>query len=472
VEGTIHSTRRNPGLVGRLIMAATGAIVILGPMILGVSNTSEVRAQAAPGSLNDSSAMLTRARDTIAGAARRLPKCTCLETIERTYYTVPIEKANPRIMTEASVSACAVKEFARNKDLSLDARDRLRLSVTVAGGDEIYSWAAANRFDSRSVFQLVSTGPISTGSFGQYLVGVFENPGVRFRFDGTKNDGSGEVFEYAYEVPAEASHYDVVVGNGWKTTGYHGLFRIYAATGDLARLVVETDELPSQARLCRARTTIDYQYMLIGRGAFLIPRRSQLETLSPDAGETSSVTAFSNCHEYTAESTVSFDGQEPSGQEKTSTQTTVPLPPGLSLTLALLGPIDASVAAAGDPVSARVTNAVHAPHSDRILVPAGAIVHGRILQMRHQYSSSQFLVSIRFDTIETNGGVSPLSIEFARQLESTHTPTQSGLRQRSKEFALPAPGSGGAGGLFAAPTRSGGYVFPAGFKSEWTTVAQ
>jgi hypothetical protein len=250
------------------------------------------------------------------------------------------------------------------------------------------------------------------------------------------------------------------------------LFRIYAATGDLARLVVETDQLPPQARLCRARATIDYQYMLIGHGAFLIPRQSQLETLSPDGGETSSVTAFSNCHEYTAESTVSFDGQEPAGQERTSPQTTALLPPGLTLTLALLSPVDTNIAAAGDPVSARLTNAVHAPNSDRILVPAGAIVHGRILQMRHQYSSSQFLVSIRFDTIETNGGVSPLSIRLARQLQSTNARTQSGLRQRSPEFALPALGSGEAGGLFAAPTRSGRYVFPAGFKSEWTTVAQ
>ena len=470
--GLIYSSTRKPGLAGRLIMATAGAINILGPISLGVLNTKEAPAQVVPESLNDPSTLLARARDKIAGAARRLPKCTCLETIERTWYTAPIEKTSPRIMTEAPVSACAAKEFARNEGLSLDARDRLRLGVTVAGGDEVYSWAAATRFDSRSVFQLVSTGPISTGSFGQYLVDVFENPGVRFQFTGRKDDGSGEVFEYAYQVPAEASHYYVVVGNEWKTTASHGLFRIYAATGDLGRLVMETDQLPSDARLCRARTTTDYQYMLIGNGAFLIPRQSQLETLSPYAGETSSVTTFSNCHEYTAESTVRFDGQEPAGHEKMSPQTTAPLPPGLSLTLALLSPIDTSVAAAGDPVSARVTGAVHAPHSDRILVPAGAIVHGRILQMRHQYSSSQFLVSIRLDTLETNAGVPPLSIQLTRELQSTNARTRGAFSQRSEEFSLPSPGSRGAGSLFVAGSRSGRYVFPAGFKSEWTTVAQ
>jgi hypothetical protein len=93
-------------------MAVTGAIIFLGPMLLGVSNTSEVRAQAAPDSLNDSSTLLARARDKIAGAARRLPKCTCLETIERTYYRAPVEKTSPSIMTEAPVSACAAREMS------------------------------------------------------------------------------------------------------------------------------------------------------------------------------------------------------------------------------------------------------------------------------------------------------------------------------------------------------------------------
>jgi hypothetical protein len=78
-------------------------------------------------------------------------------------------------MTEIPANACDGKEFGGNGHFSLDARDRLRLGVTIAGGDEIYCWAAASRFDSRSVFQMVITGPISTGSFGQCLVGVFEN---------------------------------------------------------------------------------------------------------------------------------------------------------------------------------------------------------------------------------------------------------------------------------------------------------
>ena len=475
---------RKLGLANSPALATMRMVTVLGTIGLGIVTSSDVRAQTQPRgtqsaaapleSTGDSSALLARAREKIARTTHQLLKCTCLETIERTYYAAPVEKSilGPRIITEAPANSCGGREFGKNGSLSLDARDRLRLGVTVAGGDEIYSWAAASRFDSRSVFQMVSSGPISTGSFGQYLVAVFENPGVRFKFRGTKVGTSGEVFEYGFEVPAEASHYEVAVGNGWKVTGTHGWFQINAVTADLLRLVVETEQLPPEARFCRARTSIDYRYMLIGTEEFLIPRQSELETLSADAGETSSVTTFSGCRQYAAESKLRFDGQESLNEVKVAPHPPAPLPPGVSLTLALLAPIDTSIAAAGDPVSAKVSKVVRAPHSNQILVPAGATAHGRILQVRHQYRSSQFLISIRFDTIETQGVVSPLSIKLDRELQAERGRTQNGLRQRGAEFSLPPPASGGTGSLFVVPAGGGRYVFPRGFESKWTTVAQ
>src|SRR5215467_2596465 len=121
--------------------------------------------------------------------------------------------------------------------------------------------------------------------------------------------------------------------------------RDYKVTG------VQTCALP----ICRARTSIDYRYMLIGTEEFLIPRQSELETLSADAGETSSVTTFSGCRQYAAESKLRFDGQESLNEVKVAPHPPAPLPPGVSLTLALLAPIDTSIAAAGDPVSAKVS---------------------------------------------------------------------------------------------------------------------
>jgi len=156
---------------------------------------------AAPQSPDDSAALLERAREKIARTTQRLLKCTCLETIERTYYTLPAKKVNANVMTEAPANSCDGKEFGKSGSLSLDAKDRLRLDVVVAENKETFSWAAANRFDSRSVFQMVSNGPIGTGSFGTYLVDIFENPGTQFKFTAQKHKGAAQVFEYAFEVP-------------------------------------------------------------------------------------------------------------------------------------------------------------------------------------------------------------------------------------------------------------------------------
>src|ERR1700728_4850273 len=91
----------------------------------------------------DPADLLERARVKVAGITRRLLKYTCLETVERIYYVVPVERISGPIMTEAQ--SCDKKEFGKNGHLSLQARDRLRLEVAVSGGDrieEIYSWAA------------------------------------------------------------------------------------------------------------------------------------------------------------------------------------------------------------------------------------------------------------------------------------------------------------------------------------------
>jgi hypothetical protein len=83
-----------------------------------------------PQSSEDPTALLDRARQKIAATTQRLLKCTCLETIERTYYAAPAPKMNPRIMTDASANSCDGKAFGANGPLSLEAKDRLRLGVT------------------------------------------------------------------------------------------------------------------------------------------------------------------------------------------------------------------------------------------------------------------------------------------------------------------------------------------------------
>ena len=450
-------------------------------VIVAILSARITLAQAVPASIADLTVrspitpadpvqVLAQARVKLAAIARKLPKYTCLETIERVYYAAPAEKPNASLLTEAA--SCENKEIGRNGPLSLVAEDRLRLEVAVGESGEIHSWVAASRFDSRPLFEMIPSGPISSGSFGTYLVDIFQNPGARLKFIDQKSEGSREMIEYSFVVPVEASHYMVHYGTGWKATGYRGSFQIDGATGDLVRLAQQTDQLPPEGNMCRARTSIDYHTVPIGSGQLLIPLRSELHTLSPDASETNSITTFSACHEYSVESSLRFDdADDATVAAKTPAPSAVTLPPGVILTLALLNPIDAGNAAAGDAVTAKVSKAVRSKDAKEVLVPAGAVAHGRILQMRRQHTSSQFLILIAFETLEMNGAVSPILVQLERELKAEKR-TENEIHSRLPGFSFPPTSPGEKGSLFARPAKSGGYVMAAGFESNWITLAK
>jgi hypothetical protein len=424
------------------------------------------------GNTAESSEILSRALAKLAGTSQRLLKYACLETIERTYYNQPSQKLGAYPMGEPSKS-CDGMEFSKDGRLRLDAEDRMRLQVAVSEGKEIYSWAAASRFDSRSVFEMIPAGPMSTGPFGTALVDIFENPGTRYKFTGRRSDGPGDTFEYEFEVPIDASHSRVRAGNEWITTAYYGSFDIDSSTAGLVRLIAQADPLPPETAMCRNRTATEYRYISIGDGRFLVPLRSEFDVLRTDGGETRSVSTFADCREYAAESNLLFDDEGPATTATALPKAAAPLPPGVSLTLALLNPIDTNTAAAGDAVAAKVVKAVRAPGSNEALVDAGAIVHGRITQVRHQFGSPQFQIAISYETLEQRGEVALLTIELDRELKAEQARTRNGFATHGSEFSLPAlSASGESGSWFAFPAISGHHVMPAGFESKWITVTK
>src|SRR6516165_5823958 len=112
---------RKLGLANSPALATMRMVTVLGTIGLGIVTSSDVRAQTQPGgtqsaaapreSTGDSSALLARAREKITRTTHQLLKCTCLETIERTYYAAPIGKLSPTIMTKAPANSCGGREF-------------------------------------------------------------------------------------------------------------------------------------------------------------------------------------------------------------------------------------------------------------------------------------------------------------------------------------------------------------------------
>ncbi len=402
----------------------------------------------------DPNEVLKSALTKLQGTGHSLMHYTCLQTIERFYYSVPSGNGG-------AAQSCSGRAFSKDRDLTLDSDDRLRLQVAVVDGNEISSWAAATRFDSRAIWDLVSTGAISSGAFGGALIDIFENSGTQYTFIGSSDDGSRKLLEFSFEVPLMASNWFIRADNRRAVTAYRGRFAIDKSTAELVRLSSETDELTPDTRLCRIRTANDYHHLQIGDGRYLVPSRAELDTVTPTGSETRNITTFSSCHEYSAESTVNFGGAVAASEANSAPKSeAVALPAGLSLTLALTSPIDTNTAAAGDAISARVTRAVRAPKSNVILIAAGAIAHGRILNLEHLYSPrylpSLIQYSVLFESLEQNGAVSPLSLELER--DPKREPTQPS-----------PPTSGERGSWFAIPGAKSGAIIPAGTESKWRT---
>ncbi len=403
--------------------------------------------------------ILQKALARIQAGTRTVSRYACIETVERQYFEPP--------PAEAPRSCSQLAEAGNGAADKLESIDRLRLEVTVSEGREIYSWPGATRFDSRDVSEIIREGPIATGSFGTHLLAVFNNPRVQYRFVAEETGGGRRLLEFRFHVPLEASQYRVRVGASWQAVAYDGSFWLDAGSLALQRFAVQAENVPPATSICKLDAELDYQPDASGGRGLLLPSQGQLRIAFESARRTNNITTFSNCREYQAESEVVFQGSPRIDRDTAapSAWAVVALPIGLPVTLALAAPVDTDTAAAGDPVSARVVAAVHRPGSDAVLIPAGAIVHGRLTRVEHHLESKPyFLIAMSFNRLDWQGTSSP----FGARSEAGE--------KLARDLGANLAGAGGGFrfwdvGTFLFPTTKSRYVIPAGFESKWMTLA-
>ena len=397
----------------------------------------------------DPNELLERARVKLQALTRRLANYTCIETVDRQYFQAP---ANPRPTAENAARTCHVAAVNATDDgRRLESTDRIRFEVTVAGSGEILSRLGASRFDPRDLDALVRFGPIGTGSFGSYLIGVFDNPKAVFRYVGEQSLEHRMMFEYQYQVPVEGSRYRVRSGTAsgatWVPMAYRGTFWIDPDSLDLERFTILSDDLPAPTGICNAESTLDYSGVRIRVGDALLPRQSELRITMLDGREAVNTTNFSGCKEYQAESALVFDEtpEADSAAVRPMFRPGPALPIGLPVTLAFSAAIDSVTAAAGDLVSAEVVRSVRRPSTDELLIPAGPRPY--------------FLFSMSFNRMEVNGAPSLFAARFEPSVELAE---ELGI-ERSANYL-------NSGTLLFA-SKNARYLLPAGYQSTWSTLA-
>jgi len=350
----------------------------------------------------DHMALLNQARAKILENIQRLPKYTCLQTVQRSRF---------EMYPAARVISCGRVEIPSaakiQPRLMLAWTDRFKLDVTVSDGAEIFSWPGARQFQSEDVEKIVGAGMAGTGDFGPFLISIFGGSASEYEYLGSAHDKGLDFAEYRYHVPLSTSHYQIKTGLQQETLvtlAYEGKFWINPHTAELSRMTIEVPNPPRESQTCRIETTIDYRQARIGRSDFLLPQLTVLNMLDADGQRHENRIEYASCREFQSESVFRTDLDVSEGASDLP-KSSVAIPPGITIKIALRSKIDAESSFAGDAIEGQLMNAIGT------LLPRGAIVHGRIVRFEQEHQpSNYYAVGLKFHSIEVNGREVPLAL--------------------------------------------------------------
>lgn len=184
--------------------------------------------------------------------------------------------------------------------------DTIHLDVVYVDGKELFGAAGSSAINQAEARKIV-TGTFSNGNFALLEKSVFLGGTTTFRYRGLSKLGNKTVIHFDYRVPRGANGYQLQSGSTAAIVGFHGSFWIDSTTLGLVRLVAFADDIPNALKLRSVVDRIDFNNVSIGKSIFLLPRSAQLEVRDTYGNESQNRTRLQSCHEFAAESAVSFD---------------------------------------------------------------------------------------------------------------------------------------------------------------------
>ena len=388
---------------------------------------------AVPTNDEDPVQVLMQVRDRALEHGQNIPNHTCVESMQRDRYE-PI--------AGRSSKACAVLLARREEGdaqarLRLNSTDWVRLDVAFDRHREIYSWAGASRFEEGELDELIPEGASGTGPFATLLLSIFSPRYPRYSFEGENQVEGRRLFEYGFRVPQDESSYRVRARKDWVVTGYSGKLFVDPKTTELVRLVVHTEELPPVTGICQTATMLEFGAVRLESAEYLLPKVARQRFIGREGDEGENQMNFSACREYQAESKVDFD--TPAESRRTADGTAGwELPAGLPVSIKMTTVVRIGQAAAGDRVEGRLQQAVQ-DEAQKILVPAGALVEGRLMRVEVDYGPrTENSVVLRWEAVQVGGVMRPLALTPYRPPIGLRN--EGSLRRRGVDFELPQPG--------------------------------
>ncbi len=428
--------------------------------------------------------LLQRVRARVTDTLARLPRYMCGLTIERSEYASDPTHA-------LSCDGLSAQSRLGQLNTRLAETDRLKLDVAIAAGGEIYSWPDENRFDKHDPFELVE-GATENGVYSGFLSAIFGSDAADITYKGETSVSGRTLAEFEFRVPLDKSTYSFRDGASRYTTAYEGTFAVDPATADLVSLSIRSVGLPAESGACETGTTLDYSRIHLHDSDFLLPRQSQLDILRNDGSESRNRAVYASCREFTADSSIRFDG--PAGGAvaspaavQTEKAPAIALPVGRQFKVRFTEPVDTETASGGDVIKAVLETVVLDAKQKSVLVPKGSEIAARIMRLEHFPGPKPSIrIEVRLEAVMLGGTRVALAAKARPAIDA---------EEESRPAPLVRPGGTGVslglppralqkrpllGRLHADPSvyvfefrgEKPGFVVKAGLESNWVTVGE
>jgi len=392
-------------------------------------------ATATPQDLPPAVLLLAHIKDHARTDLDHLPSYTCLETIQR---------------------------FQRQHAAHLSPLDTVELEVFYSNGREWYG-APGGRMADSDPTHFVASGMIGTGDFGISLNNILAS--AHFTYAG-KEERYGRVLEkYGFHFTVDPGAFRISVPGGDGPVGEDGFLWADPKTLDLVRLEYNATDIPPSLPVLAQNSAIDYGRVRIGDRDILLPQRADQGLLYTKDIESFSHIEYSQCRAFEAETTIHF-GDAPTPPDVNPAPRPqaplAPIPALLKVTVELTTPIS-NESIVGTLIDGRISTNVS--HKGKLVLPAGAVVHGRIRRLEH-FDENTWIIGLEFTEVQTPAGrqlfyADLLSIDSSKLLQLAHGETTRAGIVTIKLHDVP-----GVAAFFATGQT---FALPPGFHTVWRT---
>ncbi|MGD0200817.1 MAG: hypothetical protein ABSD27_08720 [Bryobacteraceae bacterium] len=357
------------------------------------------------------SGLAQRLREHLSQYLLKLPNYTCVQTTER---------------WRRGLEDCP----------QCERMDRVRLEIAVINGREMFGYPGSAGFGQFDPVKLLQGGVAGRGDFANGLVAILRAGPSALSLAGEDSRQNRRLLRYSYHVPATEKPFEFGTLDDKVSLGIHGDLWIDPRTLDLVRMEIVAENVPERFHVSSLTSVIDYRPVQIATSEFLLPGETEwLVVYSPIAQErrpddpawgveysrnaqVRNQTSYSQCRAYVAESSLRFDADAevptPLAGAAAAPSALSALPTGLSFSAKLQTAVDLRLSAAGDSVVAKVTKP--AAQSGRVIVPEGAEILGRIVNLEARALTDQYgrlswhsFLGIRFTALRIGTTETPLA---------------------------------------------------------------